>query len=199
MAHAYSQGTTSVNWSEALDSLRSHRGWIAGLGILMIIGGAAAAYYAVATTYLSINTLGILLIVAAFLHIGEGIASRHWSVFLIQSLVAVLYIITGALILGRPMLVAEALTLMMAAFFMANGLIKIVTAFVVQMPQWGSWVLNGVVTMILGIMVFNQWPASGLWVIGFFIGMDLMMNGAALVYLSSVIRRLGNTVGNIAS
>ena len=189
MAHAYSLGNTSGAWNEALESLRSHRAGIAGFGVLMIVGGIAAAYYATAATIVSMTMLGVFLVVAAFLHIGQGIVSGNWSVFLIQVLVAALYLITGGLTLGQPLAVAEALTLMMAAFFMAAGFVRVVTAVVLQMPQWGSWVFSGVVTVILGIMVLNHWPASGLWVIGLFIGLDLVMNGAALVFLSSIIRR----------
>lgn len=192
MIHAYSLEKTNSSWNDAIEAISSHRGWFTGAGILMMISGIALAYYATATTVISMSLLGIFLIVGAFLHIGQGIASRHWSIFLIQTLVAVLSFVTGVIALQQPLAVAGTITLVMAIMFMTTGLVKIVTALVVQMPKWGSWVLNGMATMIIGIMILNQWPSSGLWVIGMFLGIDSLLHGASLVFLGSTIGRQGD-------
>jgi uncharacterized membrane protein HdeD (DUF308 family) len=192
MIHAYSLEKTNSSWNDAIEAISSHRGWFTGAGILMMISGIALAYYATATTVISMSLLGIFLIVGAFLHIGQGIASRHWSIFLIQTLVAVLSFVTGVIALQQPLAVAGTITLVMAIMFMTTGLVKIVTALVVQMPKWGSWVLNGMATMVIGIMILNQWPSSGLWVIGMFLGIDSLLHGASLVFLGSTIGRQGD-------
>ena len=189
MIHAYNLENTNSSWNDAIEAISSHRGWFTAAGLLMMAAGVAGAYYATATTVISMTFLGFFLTVGAFLHFGQGIASRHWSIFLIQTLVAVLSFITGVITLQQPLAVAGTITLLMAIFFMTTGIIKIVTALVVQMPKWGSWVLNGIFTMVLGFMVLNQWPVSGLWVIGTFLGIDILLHGASLVFLGSTIGR----------
>jgi uncharacterized membrane protein HdeD (DUF308 family) len=189
MIHAYNLENTNSSWNDAVEAISSHRGWFTGAGVLMMVMGAAGAYYSTATTLISMSILGMFLLVGAFLHIGQGLASRHWSIFLIQTLVAVISVVTGLIVLHQPLAIAGMITLLMAIFFMTTGLIKIVTALVLQMPKWGSWVLNGIVTMLFGFMVLNQWPVSGLSVIGIFLGTDIMLHGASLVFLGSTIGR----------
>lgn len=197
MIHAYNLEKTNSSWNDAAEAISSHRGWFTGVGILMMMVGLTGAYYATATTVISMSILGIFLVTGAFLHMAQGIASRHWSIFLIQTLVALLSFVTGFIALQKPVEVAGTITLLMAIMFMTTGLIKIVTALVVQMPTWGSWVLNGIVTMLIGIMVLYQWPVSGLWVIGMFLGVDILLHGASLVFLGATIGHAQQLRGRI--
>jgi len=187
---------------ESTESLRSHRGWLIAFGLLLIVLGVGAAYWSVATTYASMAVLGGFLVVGAFVHAVQGIASRKWSIFFIQVLVAILYLIAGVMTLQQPMATAMALTLMIAGFFFAVGLVRVFTALAVRMPSWGWWAFNGVVTTLLGFMVMKQWPVSGLWVIGLFVGIDLLTSGVSLLALASTVQRLeiaANRVTKMAS
>jgi hypothetical protein len=85
--------------------------------------------------------------------------------------------VVGFSTLQQPVLAVESLTLVLAAAFVVGGVFRIIVALVERFPSWG-WVLaNGVITVLLGIAIWRQWPASGLWVIGMFVGIDLVVNG----------------------
>jgi len=80
--------------------------------------------------------------------------------------------------------------LLMGAFFLVAGLFELITPFVVSLPDWGWHALNGLITLLLGILVLAQWPVSGLWVIGLFVGISLIFNGAAWIALALDLRSL---------
>ena len=101
---------------------------------------------------------------------------------------AILFGVVGGLLVGRPLLSAEALTIVMAAFFMVGGLFQAIGSVVVGLPGWGWQLLDGVITFVLGALVFRQWPASGLRVIGLFVGIDLIFYGAAWIALALQLR-----------
>jgi len=103
---------------------------------------------------------------------------------------AVLFGVIGILILWRPLVTAEILTLLMGAFFLVAGLFQLITPFVISLPDWGWHTLNGLITLLLGILVLAQWPVSGLWVIGLFVGIELVFYGIAWIALALRLRSL---------
>ena len=90
--------------------------------------------------------------------------------------------------LRQPVLAAEGLTLVLAAAYLAGGMFRIVFALVERFPSWGWVLLNGIITLLLGIAIWGQWPASGLWVLGLFVGIDLIVNGATWLALAVGVR-----------
>ena len=92
------------------------------------------------------------------------------------------------MLVTRPLISAEAVTLVMAIFFLITGIFQLVASFVVALPGAGWQGLDGIITIILGALVLAQWPASGLWVIGLFIGIDLIFYGWAWIALALGLR-----------
>ena len=86
-----------------------------------------------------------------------------------HALAAVLFGVVGVLMVWRPIVTAEIVTLLMGAFFLVAGLFQLIEPFWIGLPGWGWHVLNGVITLVLGALVLAQWPISGLWVIGLFV------------------------------
>jgi uncharacterized membrane protein HdeD (DUF308 family) len=87
-----------------------------------------------------------------------------------------------------PLAAAESLTLMLAATFLIGGMYRMIVAAVERFPSWGWVLFNGIVTFLLGIAVWRQWPESGLWVLGMFVGIDLIMNGMTWSVLAVGVR-----------
>src|SRR5262249_51616896 len=138
--------------------------------------------------FASVVTLGVLLLIAAGAQTAAAIWARDWKGFFLFLLLGVLYAVTGFLMLQHPVLAAGGLTLMLAAGFLVGGVFRAVIAGSERFPFWG-WVLcNGIVTVRLGIAILQQWPESGLWVIGTFIGIDLIVNGATWSFLAVGVR-----------
>src|SRR2546430_16924536 len=78
----------------------------------------------------------------------------------------------------------------MGAFFLVAGLFQLITPFVISLPDWGCHCLNGLITLLLGILVLAQWPVSGLWVLGLFVGIELVFYGIAWIALALRLRSL---------
>jgi uncharacterized membrane protein HdeD (DUF308 family) len=128
--------------------------------------------------------------------IAEIINSFHagrWSGTLIHLLLGVLYAVVGLMIVDQPEGAAVRLTLLIALFLIVSGIFRIVFAISERFTGWGWVLLNGGVTLLLGMMIYKQWPSSSLWVIGLFIGIDLIFNGWAWIMLSMGLRRFRTT------
>jgi uncharacterized membrane protein HdeD (DUF308 family) len=142
------------------------------------------------TTLATLLLFGALLLVAGGVQIATAILTRTWRAFFLHLLVGILYLVLGGLMIEHPDRAARGLTLMIAAAFLIGGLFRIVfSLFSDSFPGWG-WVLgNGVVTLVMGILIWRQWPASATWVIGLFVGIDLLGAGGAWVALALALRR----------
>ncbi|QDU90352.1 acid-resistance membrane protein [Pirellulimonas nuda] len=170
--------------------LRDYWGWFLGLGLAMVATGAfVLGWSCITTVTFDITWLfGFLLLASG---IGEIIGSfwvGRWSGMLIHLLIGVLYALVGMMIIDQPESAAIQLTLIIAVFLMVAGIFRIVFAISEQFPGRGWVLLNGGVTFLLGLVIYKQWPASGLWVIGLFIGIDLVFNGWAWVMLAVGLR-----------
>ena len=88
----------------------------------------------------------------------------------------------------RPVLSAEVATMLMAVFFLVSGLFQFIGSIWVALPGWGWQAVDGIIAIVLGLLVLAQWPTSGLWVIGLFIGIDLIFYGAAWIALALGLR-----------
>ena len=165
-------------------------GWFLAFGIGLALLGILAIVRAVAATVVSMLFFGWLLVIAAGIEIVQAIMVGKWAGLFQHWLGALLFGVIGILILWRPLVTAEILTLLMGAFFLVAGLFQLITPFVISLPDWGWHTLNGLITLLLGIFVLAQWPVSGLWVIGLFVGIELVFYGVAWIALALDLRSL---------
>lgn len=175
-----------------LESLRSNRLWFLILGIAMVVVGSFAIGFSCLTT-LTITAAWLF----GFLLLGSGIAEivhsfwvGRWSGMLVHLLIGVLYALVGLLVIDQPANAAVQVTLLIAIFLMVGGLLRIILSVSERFAGWGWVLLNGAVTFMLGLIIYKRWPESGLWVIGLFIGIDLIFNGWAWIGLWLGLRRL---------
>ena len=166
-------------------------GWFLAFGIGLLALGAIAVTRSVTTTVASMLFFGWLLLIAAVIEIAQAVMVGHWAGFFHHLLAAILFGVAGLLLVMRPLISAEVLTLAMAMFFLVGGLFQLVGSLFVALPGWGWQAADGIITIILGAMVLAQWPASGLWVIGLFIGIDLIFYGFAWIALALGLRSIG--------
>jgi uncharacterized membrane protein HdeD (DUF308 family) len=124
------------------------------------------------------------------MEIAYGISSGTWSGFFVDLIVGVLYGVAGFLVVMNPAASAVTLTLLIAMLLIVVGIFRIVAAIAARYPSWGWLALHGLISVLLGVLIWQQWPVSGFWVIGLFIGLELIVNGAALAMLSLAARQL---------
>ena len=106
-------------------------------------------------------------------------------------MVAILYLIVGIYFLLNPLLGVASFTLVLAVFFVVEGVFDLVAYFQNRSAQGSVWVLvDGIVTLILGALVWRQWPSSSLWVIGTLVGISMIMTGTTRLMISLAARRV---------
>ena len=168
--------------------LAQYWGWFLAFGIVLLVLGIAAIVRSVSATVASMVFFGWLLVFAGIIEFVDAFMVGHWAGFFLHLLAAILFGITGILMVARPVISAESVTFIMGIFFLIGGLFQLIGSFVVSLPGWGWQALDGIITIILGALVLAQWPASGLWVIGLFIGIDLIFYGFAWIALALGLR-----------
>jgi uncharacterized membrane protein HdeD (DUF308 family) len=167
-----------------------HWGWFLAFGIVLLVLGIAAIVRSVTSTVVSMVFFGWLLVFASLIQFVDAFMVGKWAGFFLHLLVAILFGVTGVLMLIRPVISAEAATLLMSMFFLIGGLYQLVYAFWTHLPGYGWQVLNGVVSSILGFLLLAQWPVSGLYAIGLFVGIDLIFYGWAWIVLALDLHKL---------
>jgi len=173
-----------------LQSLKKEWHWLLALGIALVTLGTIAIATSFFVSVVTVVMFGVLLLIAGIVQIVNSFWVGKWSGFLLHLAIGILYIVVGALIIDSPLASAMALTLMVAAFLVVGGLFRIVASLVLRFPNWGWPLLNGLVSLLLGILIYKQWPASGLWVIGLFVGIEMIFNGWAWVMLALDLRSI---------
>ncbi|BBA33960.1 uncharacterized protein sS8_2006 [Methylocaldum marinum] len=177
--------------ADAMHELRRHSAWYLGLGIALIILGLITAGYALVATFVSVLYIGVLLLVGGIVQLGHAFGTRTWSGFFLHLLGAILYLAAGWVMVTNVEASAVSLTLLLAVFLIAGGVFRIVGALLMRFPSWNWALLNGAVTLLLGILIAEQWPTSGLWVIGAFVGIDMLFTGLSFIMLSLAARGIG--------
>lgn len=173
-----------------MDEISRTWGWFLTLGILLVILGLFAISMTVYTTFLSILLLGVLLLTAGVIQCVLAIRAPQWSGFFLNLLAGLLAMVLGYLFLQTPGASALTLTLLMAMYFLVSGLFKIFTSIIHRFHRWGWMLANGVVTVLLGALLWLQWPVSGFWAIGLFLGVDLLIAGVSWMILALSLKRL---------
>jgi uncharacterized membrane protein HdeD (DUF308 family) len=167
------------------------------LGITLVVLGSFAIadpFVTSLTSLAAVLILGFLLLAAGITQIISSFWAGQWSGMLMHMLIGVLYGVVGYMIVDQPGVGTVVLTKFIAIFLIVAGVFRIVTALITRFHDWGWVLLNGVVTLLLGLIINRQLPEAALWVIGLFIGIELIFNGWAWIMLSLGLRRVGKVV-----
>ncbi len=173
-----------------LERLKAEWYWFLLLGILLIIGGTLAIGYSILATVAAVTFFGLLMVMGGGAQIVSAFWAGQWSGFLLALLAGILYTVVGGMMVFHPLEGAAALTLLIGTFFLVGGIFRVVGAMSLRLHHWGWMLLNGVVTAFLGLLVLAKWPTDALWVIGLFIGIDMLFTGWTWVMLSLGLRSL---------
>ena len=170
--------------------LRAKWGWILALGIVYVIAGFIALGSVVMATVASVFIVGIMMIVAGVAEIINAFQCKGWGRFLVWVLLGALYIVAGFITFENPLFAAAILTLLLGASLLASGIMRIILAFSMKREQPWIWVLlSSVITLLLGLMILSHWPVSSVYVLGIFLGIDLVMAGASWIGISLALHR----------
>lgn len=161
------------------------------LGILLIVCGTAAVVFpalTILTSLVAVAILGVLLIVAGVATILAAFWAGKWSGVLVQLLVGIFYVVAGLAIADAPVQSAAMLALFVAAFFIVVGAFRTLAAFLIRFPHWGWALLNGLLTFLIGVVIYRNFPHGAIWIIGVLVGVEMLFHGWNWIMLSLAIR-----------
>ena len=149
------------------------------LGILLLILGIITITAQLFTTIATIYFLGWVLLIGGFLEFFNGFFTKEnrWLLFM----GGVLSFIFGYILITNPIPSATFLTLLIGMWLLISGAFKLIASVMLQYENWGWSLFGGIITLLLGAVVLSQWPVSGLWVIGLFIGVEFIVRGLNLI------------------
>jgi len=179
---------------EELQYLRKFKGWFLAMGIATMVLGVLAIGYPVIATLATVEFVGALLIVAGIVEVVSSFWARRMGGFLQRVVCGFLSLFLGVVMTDRPLLAATGYTLVMAFFFFASGVLRVAFGLSQRFSGWGWGVLSGLVTLILGILIWRDLPETALWVIGTFVGIDLLFNGWSWVMLGLAVRNFPSEI-----
>jgi uncharacterized membrane protein HdeD (DUF308 family) len=159
------------------------------LAVVLMALGFAAIMAATLATIVSVLVFGWALIIGGVLQAAHAIYQKTWRGRVLDVLTGVLFLVAGAFTLWRPVTSAVSLTLVLAVVLVVRGIFAIFAALSHRYPRWGWTVAYGLVSAVLGVVIAAQWPALALWVLGFYIGIELVVDGTVALALGLAARR----------
>lgn len=182
--------TRSFADRSGLEPLRAKSGWIIALGVVYVIAGIIALGSVVMATVVSVFVVGIMMLIAGVAEVINAFQIKTWGKFLLWLLLGALYIVAGFLTFENPLLAAAILTLFLGVALIVSGITRIILAFSMQSVMPWVWVLlSGIITLLLGLVIVAHWPVAGLYVLGIFLGVDLVLAGASWIGIGLGLKR----------
>lgn len=177
------------------DFLRQASKWsIAWSALLVILGALALVSPLVAAVAVNV-VISWLIVLAGVVHLITAFHSHRAGSVIWRLLVGLAYLFFGVYLIARPAVGIASLTLVLATLFLLEGILNIALYFQVRAMQRASWfLLDGIITLILALMIYRQWPSSSAWAIGTIVGISLIVSGVTRLMLSLAVRRVADRV-----
>ena len=158
-----------------IEPLRAKWGWIVALGVLYVVAGFIALGSVMMATVASVLVVGVMMLMAGVGEVVGAFQMKSWGKFILWVLLGALYIVAGLSAFENPLLAAAFLTLLLGAALVASGIMRVFLAFSMKAQTMWVWVLiSGVITLLLGVVILAHWPISSLYILGLFLGIDLI-------------------------
>jgi len=180
-----SQGPPIKLETTVAGEVQRHWGWILAIGIIFVVLGLIGLGMTFAVTMASVLMYGILMLLGAGAQFVNAAKGRGWKGVIFHVLIALLYLVAGVAVIINPVGASIILTLLLAGALIVVGFVRIVMGF--QLRGFRNWfwpIVGGVVSIILGGIIFANWPISGLWVIGLFVSVELIVNGWSYIFIA---------------
>jgi uncharacterized membrane protein HdeD (DUF308 family) len=190
MTQQFSQTDIESAIEAARAQIRDNWGWFLALGIVFVVAGVVSIAFPLLSTIAAKIVLGWIFIVGGMLMVMHAFSSVGWRGFLLGLLIGVLYVVAGAWLAFFPFTGIITLTLLLAALFVAEGVLEVVMAVRVRPHEgWGWLLLSGIVAVAVGILIALGLPNSATWAIGLLTGLNLLSTGVSFIVLALAGKR----------
>jgi uncharacterized membrane protein HdeD (DUF308 family) len=169
-------------------------------GVLLSIVGVIAIAAPNFTTLFAETWIAAILIFAGFTKLVYATQTRDRGAFIWKLLLSGLYIATGIMLLVYPFTGILTLTLLLGTFLVTEGTFELILAFQLRPQQNWTWILgDGIITLVLGAMIWFQWPFNAPWLLGTLVGISIIFSGISRVMLSLNARSTPNSPDQAAN
>lgn len=157
-----------------IKEVREHRSWFKGFGIVMIMLGVAAVGSSIVGAAVS---LGWLLLMAGACQLAQGLVRWRWSGLLLNLPSGILSFLTGFLIVCDPAIDILIRARLLATLLVVIGVVRLFVALSVPLAHHGWLMFHAAIAIISGFWLWNSPSGSAFWMIGFLVGLNMMIEG----------------------
>ena len=173
------------------DIVRHASTWSIIWGALLIVFGVLAMGSPFLAAVAINAVIAWLIILAGLVHLILAFRVHRAGSMAWKLLVGLAYLFFGVYLVMHPVLGVTSLTLLLASLFLIEGILDIVLFFQMRSMRGSGWVLgDGIITLLLGLLIYLQWPLSSIWAIGTLVGVSMIISGLTRVMLSLAVRKL---------
>jgi uncharacterized membrane protein HdeD (DUF308 family) len=177
--------------------VRQASGWSILWGVALILLGMLAVASPLLAAVAVTGVIAWLIVFAGAVHVIIAFHAHRAGSLIWRLLVGLAYIGFGVYLILHPVLGVATLTLVLASLFLVEGIFNIVQFFRSRATQGTSWVLiDGLITLVLGLMIYMQWPSSSAWAIGTLVGVSMILSGFTRVMISQAVRKAATEISS---
>jgi uncharacterized membrane protein HdeD (DUF308 family) len=178
-----------------MDEAKKNAALLIFLGVSTVILGVVAIASPLITGVAVTVFVGFLLLASGVAQIVHALKSRQWGTGFWGTVIGMLGVAAGLLMIFRPIVGLVTMTMLLAIYFLVDGISEIIAAVKIKPDRGWGWVLfNGVIAVLLGLMIWRQWPISGAWAIGLLVGIHILMTGWSMIILGGGARRVAGAI-----
>jgi uncharacterized membrane protein HdeD (DUF308 family) len=183
--------TTDID--SPVPSIRRSLGWSLALAVLLTLAGLFAILVPIVSGVAITLIVGWFFTVVGILHFLYAWKTHTTGGIFWEILLGFLYLFSGLYLIVHPLAGLASLTLFLAAYFFFKGVVQIIHFFQLR-PRHGSyWLLfDGIISLVLGVMIWRSWPFSSVWAIGTLVGISLLFTGISRLMLTLTARKALN-------
>lgn len=164
-------------------------------GISLIVLGVLAIGSPMAAAVAVSVVISWLLVLAGVVHLAVAFHLREAGRMIWRALVGLAYIFFGGYLILHPAIGVASLTLVLASLFLVEGIFDIALFFQVRSLQGSTWIMfDGIITLLLGLLIYRQWPSSSAWAIGTLVGVSMIISGVTRLMVSVAVRKTTDSV-----
>jgi len=177
--------------NEFADAAKAGSNKMTIFGVIAIILGILAMLAPVLTGMWVVILVGVLVLIGGIVRIIWALQAGSLGKGLLMFAIGGLTLLCGIVLLAHPLFASGVLTIMLGLYFILDGISEIVAS--VRLRAWSGWgwmLFGGIVSIWLGIMIWGQFPLSGVWAIGILLGIKLFFVGLIMLMGGSAVRSM---------
>lgn len=173
-----------MNVESIAPAIRKAFPWLVGWSVVVFVCGILAIILSLTFSFGIAVIIGSLVLVAGIAHLVFAFHTRSFDGFLWQILIGALYLMAAISLLVNPLLSVVSLTFILSIFLLLEGGLELGLYFRLRRFRHSVWMLiDGIGTLILGIVMVRQWPPASPEIIGTLIGISLMLSAVSRLML----------------